>query len=570
MSGLYIDFLLDEHDPQSLSSADEENTAMAIEDEIPNSQHSSTSCVSGNITDTGTQLIPMPMIAPTGHSPLNKLPIELLILIFSFCIEDDPDVAASLSLVNSQWRAIMTDLPSLWSHLRLSDARFEPRRLRSKADVWLNRSGKLPLDIDFDTRHRDSVLPLLSYALRGAPKWRNVSYLYSRIRFLTVKDGEEPQLESLLVTLSPKKSMESDLQVLSPDDENSTRTWWGGRDVPLVKNFKADDERLREMYVLGVRCLPSPENVAAFETVTSLVLMNSSTECDFPMHRAVPFLSAFPALQSLELSNFNELFLVHDPEYRPDCAEIKPAELTQLRRLSVRGICSSRCILTHLRAPQLQSLILIHINSSTMFEHPNPGEPGDSEDEAHDFSRSPWTDHATGMGLRKLFSSRNGHSSGALELKELVMDYADLRTKDFKWLFGRLPKLEKFTIVASDMSDNVMRALEVDVPGVSINVDDLNGIDSNGADQWRRPSRPPVLPSLTRLKFSKCQKMTGEAVVRMIRSRVLAAQRGLVVRFEELSTTDCLQVTEAHHQQIQSFFPPEARLIYAPGFEEEE
>ena len=82
-------------------------------------------------------------------------------------------------------------------------------------------------------------------------------------------------------------------------------------------------------------------------------------------------------------------------------------------------------------------------------------DPGDSDDEANDFSRSPWTDHATGMGLRNLFRH------GIPPLRELIMDYADLRTKDFKWLFERMPELELFYIVASDLSDNVVGALSV-------------------------------------------------------------------------------------------------------------
>ena len=53
--------------------------------------------------------------------------------------------------------------------------------------------------------------------------------------------------------------------------------------------------------MLGIRSLPPPDHLAPFRTVTSLVLMNASTECDFPMHHAAPFLAAFPALEALAL-----------------------------------------------------------------------------------------------------------------------------------------------------------------------------------------------------------------------------------------------------------------------------
>ncbi|KAI5118249.1 hypothetical protein M0805_007498 [Coniferiporia weirii] len=493
--------------------------------------------------DSGVMPVPSRVSLPP---PLDMLPIELLILIFSFCVADDPDVASVLSTVSCQWRAIMTDLPSLWHHLQLSDAKFDPRRLQEKSALWLSRSATLPLDIALDTRRHDSVLPMLSYALAGVSRWRNVSFLQSRMRFLTTTDRASPCLESLLITLTPRKPLDSDAQgdVSLPD---SPLSWRGGRNVFQTKNFQAaDKERLKEIYVLGVRCLPPPEQVAPFATVTSLALMNGSPECDFPMHQAVPFLSAFPALESLELSNFSEHFLLHDPEYRPDCHSLAPAVLPNLRRLCVRGICSSRCILSHLSAPQLQVLSLVHINSADVYNFPVQSEPGDSDDEAHDFSRSPWTDHATGMGLRRFF----GHKPPPI--RELVMDYADLRTKDFKWLFARLGHLETFRIVASDMSDNVLRALQV----------------GGSVDGGAAPLREPPLPRLTCLEFSKCQNLTGDAVVRTIASRLRAAECGQVAAFKELIISECLQVTEDHHQELQAIFPSGARLHYAPGFNE--
>ncbi|KAH8109246.1 hypothetical protein DFH11DRAFT_1861557 [Phellopilus nigrolimitatus] len=484
---------------------------------------------------------------------LNTLPVELLILIFTFGIADNPDIAPALSLVNRQWRAIMLDLPSLWRRLHLSDANFNAQRLRDKAALWFARTRALPLDIELDTCCRDSVLPLLSYMLLGVERWRDVSYMHSRLRFSTVRDGEQPRLESLLVTLAPKKTITSDLQNTSTPPA-SPRPWWGGADVPMKKTFQANEERLKQIYVLGVRCLPPPEHVAAFDSVTTLVLMSSSTECDFPMHQVVPFLSAFPVLKDLELSNFNELFLVNDPEYRPDCPSLRPAVLPHLQRLSIRGICSSRCILSHLTTPSLRVLSLVHINSSSVYyDFPHPGEPGDSDDESGDFSRSPWTDHATGMGLRRLFAR------AAPPLRELVMDYADLRTKDFRWLFARLDHLELFHIVASDMSDKVLHALEVDSDVV---------VAGSAEGSEAGAQRPAILPRLTCLKLAKCQKLTGDAVVRMVSSRVRAAESGRVAAFTELITTECLQVTERDHQELQAIFPPEGRLEYAPGFED--
>ncbi|PAV17486.1 hypothetical protein PNOK_0755000 [Pyrrhoderma noxium] len=494
------------------------------------------------------------------------LPIELIILIFSFCIDDDADAPAILTRVCRQWREIMNDLPSLWSRLRLSDICFNAKRLQAKVELWASRRIslsrnqepiELPLDIDLDTRYRDSVIPLLSYIIPTADRWNVVSYMFSRMRLLFTKDATKANLQTLLVTLTPRRSLEKgDLSdsLSSP----SPRAYWGGREDPTMKDFSKSrkaGEHLKEIYVLGVRCLPTPEVLLPFTTVTMLVLMNSSTECDFPMHQVVPFLGAFPALELLEMANFNELFRVLSPEYRPNCQSIEPAVLPYLKRINVRGICSSRCLFSHLYAPRLETLVIVHVNSSRRFDHPLPGEPGDSDDEAHDFSRSPWTDHATGMGLRKMFAYREGYNEPVL--RELIMDYADLRTKDFKWLFSRLTRLEKFHIVASDMSDNVIRALTVD-----------------GNTDYCPPSAPnlecaaapiPILPKLTQLRLAKCQRISGSEILRMVASRITAAAHKRTSPIEELIITRCSGVTPSHHRELQSIFPENGRLTYAHG-----
>lgn len=517
-------------------------------------------------------------ISNNTSTPIGYLPVELLSIIFGLCAQDDPDSLCVLELVNKQWHEILSSEHAPWQNLRLTDTVFDPVAVRNKTRLWFKRADTLPVHVNLDTRRRDSLLPMLSYLIPELHRWGEITFLERRLHFrFTPRPMStagmplaDARLESMLVTIQPLRDVPTDLttslnQIHSP----SLNTYTHDQRSRSVVNFQDTNAvYLKELLVLGVRSLPSPETVLPFSTVTTLTLVNQSTDIDFPTHQSIPFLSAFPALQSLRFSNHNELAMVLDPDYRPDCSSIVPVVLPHLRFLVVMGICSSRCVLSHLATPNLSALHLIHINSSTEYDHPRMYEPGDSDDEANDFSRSPWTDHATGMGLRNLF--RNG----VPPLRELVMDYADLRTKDFKWLFERMPGLETFHIVASDLSDNVVRALIVSEAAQSSHTGDLDSdvcMDSTVEQQQQKTRESPgkiLLPRLSRLKLAKCQRMTGDTVVLMVRSRVRAAVEGRVTMLKELGLMECSQVSESHSLELQELDPSISNFVYVPGFED--
>lgn len=84
-------------------------------------------------------------------------------------------------------------------------------------------------------------------------------------------------------------------------------------------------------------------------------------------------------------------------------------------------------------------------------------------------------------------------------LRFLDFDFVDMRTKDFLWCFQHLPYLEVFRIVASDMSDSVVRA--------------LSKPDTRGT--W-------PLPRLRCLTLAECNQISRSAVVSVIRARTQA------------------------------------------------
>lgn len=154
-------------------------------------------------------------------------------------------------------------------------------------------------------------------------------------------------------------------------------------------------------------------------------------------------------------------------------------------------------------------------------------EEGDSDDEFPDFSQSPFSDHATGMGLRSLLTRCNP------PLKVLEMDYADMRTKDFEWFFGRADRLEEFRIVASDMSDRVMsRFAPFDFDPSSPEPEEAEHLlreDPEEFERIRMSRREPIeitglrMSCLKRLELYNCQVVSGEAIVDALTRRCRAA-----------------------------------------------
>lgn len=460
-------------------------------------------------------------------SSWSVLPPELLNRIFACCLEDDPDFWPTLCLVNGTWRDVVQSHRNLWQSLKLSDADFDAVRLRRKADLWMSRSGNLPVDVEFNMQYGDSILPLLSYTAPFVDRWRNVRYKLGSVYFVDALDDEKPELELLSVTMYPTDSLASDVPTFYGTERtvNSSFKWqdWGSR-------IHSDNKgRLSAISVSDLLALPPPGVMAPLNSITHLFIQSRSLMNEIPAHQLVQFLTALPALKWLEMGHLHLL----NPEYRPDCQEIIPVELPNLQSLNIKNIISSRCFISHVITPQLCTLKFTHVNTARVFDHPYPEESGDSDDEAHDYSRSPWSDHATGMGLRNLFSRCTP------PLGELVLDYADLRTKDFIWAFEKMRSLERLTIVASDMSDNVARAL---VP----------------VGDWL------PLPALAHLRLEKCHKLSGSAITNMIKTRINAAAAGLMTPLQTLEIISCEGFLQVQFEEIVEVFQPRSGLTYVP------
>jgi hypothetical protein len=117
------------------------------------------------------------------------------------------------------------------------------------------------------------------------------------------------------------------------------------------------------------------------------------------------------------------------------------------------------------------------------------------------------------------------------------MDLSDMRTKDFRWVFDKLPDLKQFSIVGSDMSDSVVTLL---VPFAVRDVDEL--------EQERMSVR---LPQLSVLKMYSCQQLSGDALVKALSARVHYTDHATPdATLATVVIANCNNFTASHAQEL--------------------
>jgi hypothetical protein len=132
------------------------------------------------------------------------------------------------------------------------------------------------------------------------------------------------------------------------------------------------------------------------------------------------------------------------------------------------------------------------------------------------------------MGLRKFITRSNP------PLEVLDMELSDMRTKDFTWCFDRLSTLKRFRITGSDMSDRVIYLLKP----VSLPPGDETS-----------PQRMVQLriPRLSALKLYNCERLSGNAVVDAICSRVRYTDEMTPdSTLENITLVDCTDFLPVH------------------------
>ncbi|EKM51581.1 uncharacterized protein PHACADRAFT_261810 [Phanerochaete carnosa HHB-10118-sp] len=472
------------------------------------------------------------------------LPVELLIQVFISLTEtsgDYPLAPLLLSQVCRFWRDVVLHLPHVWRCIFLHDTR-PVAVLQAQANLWAVRSLTHSLDIHVHLTHGDNLLPLLSPLLAHIRRWRRCKLtgkIEEDIDFGSFsEEGSLAVLDNLSVNI---RSLFETEEALVASSTSRAPTFDHGS--PLHPG--SHTSRFHRVYMNAeVSRLPLTRYMSAVN-LRSLVIRETSLEVVPDPVRLINFLSCFPELRVLHYYGFP-----HEPSPPKDRSAALIAHLPRLHTVVLRSICAVRAVLSHIDAPELVELYLEHTNMEFELHHAaaftaDP-EDGDSEDENHDFSQSPWSDHATGMGLRSLIR----RSKPPLEVLE--MDYADMRTKDFMWCFDHLETLQEFRIVASDMSDKVIALFAPFRPGLGCQ--SLNDLDVEEAPSASTAdSTIPLhvrLPKLSALELRNCQRLSGDAVVDALGARVRftdkVTDRNAYAKLSDVAIVNCANFLPRH------------------------
>lgn len=437
-------------------------------------------------------------LSSSSSTPINFLPAELLIEIFIFCSVIEAQAPITLRSVSPQWREMVDACPLVWRHISFDDELHSLPVQRRQAEMWAKLSYPLPFDVEVNANNLDNMLPLLSPLLPYIDRWRSLTLMGQR--------EEEVDMKELLLNSTTFNHLNISICDWETEylEEDEVRTTF----VPTYPVWPF-------CYTMNVWLfkLPSLQTLVPMR-FTCLSIAESTLGPSLAQPRSVlDFLQACPELESLYFSGWP-----HDEDLS---TEILPTvTLPRLHTLHLKSTCSARAYLSSLDTPQLRNIYLAHLNVDFKLQG-EYNEPGDSDDEAGDYSQSPWSDQATGMGLRKLISRCKP------PIKVLEMDFSDMRTKDFRYVFDRVPDLEEFRIVASDMSNTVIRLLKPN-------------FREDGSVELR-------IPRLRELKLYNCQRLTGKGIISALSSRVAYTDKiDGGVTLTEVAIVGCEGFTATH------------------------
>ncbi|KAJ3505462.1 hypothetical protein NLJ89_g7402 [Agrocybe chaxingu] len=393
---------------------------------------------------TGADFAPSETVFP----PIGILPAELLIEIFSHCVANEPTTPLTLRQVSWWWKNLVDSSPRLWQTIILDNADSNTRFSEHQVALWTERSKPLKYDVELNVDDPDYILPLLSPLLSSINRWRALR--------LSGKHDEEIVMASLELTPDSLTHLHLCLHDFDQDDfdDEEPRITFSPISPGECTNFALN---------IWISHLPSPILLPPLRFVHLTIAEGGQIGLHTQPKYILEFLTSCSELESFYLSGW--------PHDSPVIGPLPAVHLPTLVTLHLKSTCFARAILSQYH------------------------EDGDSEDEARDYSQSPWSDQATGMGLRKLINRCNP------PIRVLEMDFCDMRTKDFRYVFDRLPMLEDFYIVASDMSDKVINLLRPIFPNQSDRVVQLR------------------LPRLRKLRLANCQRLNGTTIVEALTGR---------------------------------------------------
>lgn len=307
--------------------------------------------------------------------PIYYLPDELLVELCTYCSANDGMAPLILASVSRLFREVILSSPRVWQLIYLNDQWPTFSSSHAQVDMWLTRSDPLPFDVVVKLQSSDALLSLLSPLLPSINRWRYC--------WITSTIEERFDLSSLIQPgfISALHRLNIDIRSLEDSDasHNSPTFYFCGSYSHIPQHIS-----------MNVPCttLPSPESIHAMG-FTTLNINERSIDDHLQPDEILGFLNVCPMLEEFDYSG-----VLHD-----QVSTTKPqvVHLPHLRILSIRNTCFQRTILSGLDAPALRELRLQNLNLEFELQRYSAIDEGDSDEEDPDYSRSPWSDHHTGI-----------------------------------------------------------------------------------------------------------------------------------------------------------------------------
>ncbi|KAG8998399.1 hypothetical protein FRB93_013771 [Tulasnella sp. JGI-2019a] len=224
-------------------------------------------------------------IANTMHRlnsrvPINRLPNELLVKIFTFAIDnsgyrDRHVLRIQLACVSRDWSRVVFETPSLWAQIS-SHYNGEWNR------AVVLRSKEYPLMVEYNQSHRWATDEFMDLTIQVAYRWKSASFRLANVNTLDLLRGfvslSAPQLEELTVDCS-------DVYEELFEEDN-------------IDMFSGGADRLRPIVLLDV---PIPWSSRLLSGLETLALIGSNFGFSPSSSEVMNVLRRCPELRDFEL-----------------------------------------------------------------------------------------------------------------------------------------------------------------------------------------------------------------------------------------------------------------------------
>ncbi|KAJ7153644.1 hypothetical protein C8R46DRAFT_1119459 [Mycena filopes] len=163
-------------------------------------------------------------------SPARRLPDDVVAEVFRATLPSHHNSIMSkeespllLCQVSQAWRALAVSTPRLWTsmHVVAPPTASRLHQLNNTVELWLSRSGILPLSISFIRSQISDldVSALLETLVRHSPRWKRIRlkvWTYASLRpFATISATDVPILEQITIEGTPEPGRRTDSSFIS-------------------------------------------------------------------------------------------------------------------------------------------------------------------------------------------------------------------------------------------------------------------------------------------------------------------------------------------------------------------